>query len=75
MSEYDDGSEAYKGIALLTGIVAFIALWWYSVATYGWFLGGGLGWIPSFFLAIIVGALWPHLLLAAGALYLMARNG
>jgi hypothetical protein len=49
----------YKiGFAIL-GTITFFCLWTYAVATYGWFLGLGLGWIPAFFIAALVGSLWP----------------
>jgi hypothetical protein len=31
----------------------------YCVSTFGLFIGLGLGWIPSAFVALIVGGAWP----------------
>jgi len=53
---YGVGSSVFGGIA-------FLACWYYAVETYGLFLGIGLGWIPSLFIGMIVGAFWPIILL------------
>jgi hypothetical protein len=57
----------------LGAIIAFFGSWWYCAATYGYLFGFGLGWIPSFILAIIVFAvlrwLWP--LIALGIFLLL----
>jgi hypothetical protein len=45
--------------AYIVGLIAFVSSWIYAVATYGWFLGLGLGWIPSIFVAILIGLGWP----------------
>jgi hypothetical protein len=53
------GDLAGRGLAVITFLVAYI----YCIATYGFLLGGGVGWIP----ALISGAvayflgryLWP----------------
>ena len=58
-------NEAYEGIAALVGIVTFLACWAYAIARFGFLLGVGLGWIPAFFIAEIVGVLWPVLLVVA----------
>jgi hypothetical protein len=63
LSKSDDNYWHYQGPALITGVLSFLALWAYAVDTYGWFLGGGLGWIPALFLAVLLGLLWPLLLL------------
>ena len=43
----------------ITAIITFIACWIYAIAHYGFFLGLGLGWIPSLFIAVIAGLIWP----------------
>jgi hypothetical protein len=60
-----DEGGCYGGMALVVGGVAFLCFWAYAVATYGWFLGLGLGWIPAAFLGVLAGLLWPLVLLAA----------
>lgn len=45
--------------AVLTGVPVFLFSWFHAVESYGWLLGGGLGWIPAMFLAVIAGYFWP----------------
>jgi hypothetical protein len=71
----DDGEELYGCGALVVGVPAFLAAWIYAVGTYGWFLGGGLGWIPAFFIGVIVGLLWPLLLALAVLLFVALHKG
>lgn len=57
------------GLGGLSGIVVFLGGWIYCVATYGFLLGGALGWIPAGIAAaiatVIVAFLWGPI--AAGA--------
>lgn len=46
-------------------VCAFFGCWIYSIAAFGWFLGLGLGWLPSYFIALIVYAVGPPLLILA----------
>ena len=46
----------YLPIAWVTGLITFFACWIYAIASWGFLLGLGLGWIPSFFVAVIIGA-------------------
>lgn len=46
----------------ITSFVAFVSTWIYCIAAYGFLIGVGLGWLPSFIVAIIAGAAWPVLL-------------
>lgn len=59
MNEGDDEfAEALAG--MLFGIPVFIGSWIYCIATYGYLLGVGLGWLPSVIVAAItatIGAL------------------
>lgn len=48
----------------ITGAIAFIACWIYAIVSWGFLLGVGLGWIPSLFIAVIAGFIWPLLALA-----------
>jgi len=57
--------EWYELGVLPVAVIASICFYIYAIATYGWFLGGGLGWIPAIFLGLIVGFLWPLVVLAA----------
>lgn len=50
--------------AWITGFVVFVGSWIYCIATYGYLLGVGLGWLPSIIVAVIAGFLWPLIALA-----------
>ena len=56
-----------KATGLLVGLVSFVVLWSYCVTTYGFWLGVGLGWLPSLIGAFLCGGLtvilWPIVLL------------
>ena len=62
------------GFAIVGGL-SFIAAWLYAIATYGFFLGVGLGWIPAAVIGFIAGLLWPLLLLVLGGLVLLLLSG
>lgn len=47
----------------VAGPIAFIACWIYAIASWGFLLGVGLGWIPSLFIAVIARFIWPLLAL------------
>jgi hypothetical protein len=51
----DSGPDA--GL-LFTAAIVFIGAWIYCIATYGFLLGVGLGWLPSLIVAVIAGLLW-----------------
>jgi hypothetical protein len=54
-----DWHAVYPIGGFVTGVITFIACWIYAIASWGFLLGVGLGWIPSFFIAIIAGFIWP----------------
>ena len=56
--DYDDVYGIGRSI---TTVIIFIGCWIYSMFSFGFFLGLGLGWIPSIFIALIGGFLWPIL--------------
>lgn len=58
----------YPAGGLVTGFIAFVVLWIYCIAEYGFLLGVGLGWLPSSIIAVIVGYLWPLILIAIAIL-------
>ena len=57
----------YPAGAFISGLITFFSSWIYCTVTYGFLFGFGLGWIPSFILAAIVGSLWPLIALAVMA--------
>lgn len=60
--------EGYRVGAWITGVITFFGSWIYAMASYGFFLGVGLGWIPSLVIAFLAALLWP---LIAAALVLI----
>jgi hypothetical protein len=58
----------YKLGAVIIGGIVFIISWLYAIASYGFFLGVGVGWAPSLMIAFIAGILWPLVALAMAAL-------
>jgi len=58
-----DEDNSYSVGGCVVGIPVFLGCWIYAIQTYGWFLGGGLGWIPSFFIGLLAGLLWPFIAL------------
>lgn len=65
------GETVYATGFAITGFLVFIGTWIYCMATYGFLLGFGLGWLPALILAYICGALWPLVALVVAALALM----
>lgn len=54
-----DKKDYYWNGFWITAIITFIGCWIYTIAHYGFFLGLGLGWIPSLFIAALAGLIWP----------------
>ena len=50
--------------AFVVGGITFVIAWIYAIVTYGFFLGVGLGWIPAAIIGVVVGLLWPLVVLA-----------
>ena len=48
----------------ITSVISFTVSWLYAIATYGFFLGVGLGWIPSLVIASVAGLVWPFIAIA-----------
>ena len=65
--EIGRGGFDYRGYYmigfLITAIICFILSWIYAAVSWGFLIGLGLGWIPSIFIGIIAGAIWPLLVL------------
>ncbi len=70
-SDEFDFATVGKWVALLV----FIGCWIYCIATYGFLLGVGVGWLPSLIIAVISFFIWPLyaliLLLGVGALLVL----
>lgn len=68
-------SDIYAVGAVVIGGLTCIVSWVYCIATYGFLLGLGLGWIPSAMVATILGALWPLVVVVLIAIIvLVMRN-
>lgn len=57
----------YKVGYAISFVIVFIGCWIYCVATYGFLLGVGIGWLPSIIAAGIVSIFWPLLLIGVVA--------
>lgn len=55
--------DPYEVIGGCIGAVVFIGCWIYCIASYGFLLGVGLGWLPSLIAALVAMILWPLALL------------
>ncbi|MCM2263748.1 MAG: hypothetical protein NDI73_00995 [Desulfuromonadales bacterium] len=60
-------------IGFFVGVSVFFGSWVYAIKTYGWFLGLGLGWIPSIFLGVMAGLFWPVAILIVLGLLLFSK--
>ena len=67
-------SDIYAVGGIAIGGLTFIVSWVYCIATYGFLLGFGLGWIPSAMLAAILGTLWPLVVIALIAIIVLVMR-
>jgi len=51
--------DGYRALSYIIGLVAGVITWLYAIATWGFLLGVGFGWIPAVLVGIVVGFLWP----------------
>ncbi len=66
-----DDSQWYIIGFWITASITFLGSWIYCIATYGFLLGVGLGWLLSVIVAVIAGALWPLIALAVLVLVIL----
>ncbi|MBN1903975.1 MAG: hypothetical protein JW927_02660 [Deltaproteobacteria bacterium] len=52
-------SVLYLIVAIFVGSIVFIFCWVYAYLSWGFPLGICVGWIPSLFIGIIAGLIWP----------------
>ncbi len=76
----DKFHDNYDTLGLITAVITFISCWIYAIISWGFLLGLGLGWIPSLFIAVIAGFLWPLIAIAlivgiAVVVYFMSKSG
>jgi hypothetical protein len=63
--------DDYTTGVVIVGGITFVLAWIYCMATYGFLFGFGLGWLPAAILGVIVGFLWPLVVLALCCLILL----
>lgn len=68
-----NGVGGYRIGFWVTWVLVFLGAWAYAIATYGWFLGLALGWIPAAIIGALAGAVWPLwvLLIGGGILFMV----
>lgn len=59
----------------ITAFIVFVGCWIYCIATYGFLVGVGIGWLPSGIVAAIAGAVWPLIAIGIAGVILIAMNG
>ena len=73
------GKDGYELGYAISWVLIFIGCWIYCIAHYGFLLGVGLGWLPSFIAATLVSLLWPLLALiialAIAGILIVILNG
>jgi hypothetical protein len=55
-------SRVYGVTGIIIGVITFFGCWIYAASEWGFLLGFGLGWIPSFFIGLIAGFIGPAIL-------------
>jgi len=64
-------ADWYGAGAKITFWPVFLGTWIYCIATYGFLLGVGLGWLPAAIVGVIAGLLWPLIALAIAGIILL----
>ena len=64
-------ARLYRVIRWTVWVVTFFGCWIYCVATYGFLIGVGIGWLPSAIAATVAAFLWPVVAVAALVLALV----
>jgi hypothetical protein len=68
----DDG---YRIVGVITGVITFVVSYIYCIYEYGYLLGVGLGWLPSFIVAFVAGLLWPVIAFGIAIVILLIIRG
>ncbi len=75
MGQGNVSSGTYLVGAWITGVIAFIVIWIYALASWGFLLGLMFGWIPALIGGLIIGLLWPLVvLLVIVAIYFASKR-
>jgi hypothetical protein len=68
-----DGSKYMVGVWIV-GVLSFIAIWIYALASWGFLIGLMFGWIPALIGGVILGYIWPLVVLAAIGIIILISN-
>lgn len=69
-----NGSNYMIGV-WITGVLSFVAIWIYALASWGFLFGLMFGWIPALIGGAILGFLWPLVVLAIiGIIILISKH-
>jgi hypothetical protein len=68
-----DGSKYRVGVWIV-GVLSFIAIWIYALASWGFLIGLMFGWIPALIGGVILGYIWPLVVLAAIGIIILISN-
>ncbi len=60
-----DDNNWYQIGFYISFTILFVGFWIYCIATYGFLIGVGIGWLPSLIAAGILSAAWPLLIVVA----------
>ncbi len=65
-------TESWYGTgAVITGLIAYFAIWIYALYEWGILVGLAIGWFPAMIGAVIIGAIWPLIVLALAGIILL----
>lgn len=60
--------------AWITGVIVFIGVWIYAIASWGFLIGVAVGWFPAGIAGVIAGLLWPLIALGIIAIILFLAS-
>lgn len=58
----------------IVGVLSFIAIWLYSLVSWGLLIGLMIGWIPALIGGVILGFLWPLVVIGVIAIIAMVSH-
>jgi hypothetical protein len=68
-------SSTYMVGVWITGVLSFVIIWIYALASWGLLIGLMVGWIPALIGGVILGYLWPLVALAViGIIFLVSKH-